>query len=80
MLPIFQWNTLPSSSGQQHESSALKMETAIPSKTLLMNYQHSWHHIPEDSNLHSQTKIMIKICYNILYLLSDKLTGDISLP
>jgi hypothetical protein len=54
MLSIFQWNTLPSSLGQQYESSAPQTETEIPSKTLFMNYQHTWNHTPEDSNLQTE--------------------------
>jgi hypothetical protein len=35
-------------------SSALKMEAASSSKTLVTIYQNTWHHIPEESNLISK--------------------------
>jgi hypothetical protein len=53
---------LPSSSEQQHESFILMVETAVSPKTFLMNYQYTWRHIPEDSNLQTEIKIMIQIC------------------
>jgi hypothetical protein len=41
--------------------SILKMESVDSSEMLVSNYQTTWHHSPEDSNLHRQCHANLKL-------------------